>query len=303
MFQARLKLPASFSNDDVVSLGEGIDALACSAMRDDNHRSHAWTVEWLFENKPDARDLSARLAIQAAVHTISIPDSLIFEIETTPDRDWLAYSYKQFPAFEAGPFFIYGAHHDDGDDVQIPDRLIGLQINAATAFGSGEHGTTKGCLLALEGLKEQGLCPWNILDMGTGSGILGIAAWKLWKAPVLAVDNDAQAVAVADYNRGINGVPSGGTDMVCAVGEGFAADIVAAKKPFELVIANILAGPLKEMAGDCAAMMDENGYAVLSGILNEQATRVIAVYEAHGFALRDQAVIGDWTTLVLNYRG
>lgn len=299
MFHARLKLPASFQELHIALLGESFDAAAEVAVRDENHRNSPWTVEWLFEARPDVHDLNARLAITAEIHGIDLPPALSFDIEDVPDRDWLAYSYRQFPAFEVGGFFIYGAHYD-GD---VPDGLIGLQVNAATAFGSGEHDTTKGCLLAMEALNAQGVCPWNILDMGTGSGILGVAAWKIWRAPVMAVDNDTEAVRVADITREINAVPSGGTSMTCRVGDGFAAPDAQGKKPYELLIANILAGSLKDMAADAANVMDENGYAVLSGILNEQAESVIAAYTAQGFTLRDHMTIGDWSTLTLHYMG
>lgn len=215
--------------------------------------------------------------------------------EEIPDTDWLAASYKQFPAFEVGPFFIYGSHHDG----KIPDDKIGLQIDAATAFGSGEHGTTKGCLLAMLDLKESGVCPWNVLDIGTGSGILGIGAWKLWKTPVLATDNDAEAVRVAAHHRDLNHVPADNTGMACVTAEGFAAAEIQAKKPFDLIIANILAVVLRELAGELKACCDKNGFIILSGILNNQAREVLDVYEPLGFALKNRLDIGEWSTLVL----
>lgn len=174
-----------------------------------------------------------------------------------------------------------------------------MQIDAATAFGSGEHGTTKGCLLAMLDLKESGVCPWNVLDIGTGSGILGIAAWKLWKTPVLATDNDEEAVRVAARHRDLNQVPDDETGMACVTADGFAADSVQAKKPFDLIIANILAVILREMAHELLACTDKNGFIILSGILNTQAQDVLDVYEPLGFALRNRFDIGEWSTLVL----
>jgi ribosomal protein L11 methyltransferase len=215
--------------------------------------------------------------------------------EKIPDTDWLTASYKQFPAFDVGPFFIYGSHHDG----KIPDDKIGLQIDAATAFGSGEHGTTKGCLLAMIDLKESGVCPWNVLDIGTGSGILGIGAWKLWKTPVLATDNDAEAVRVAAHHRDVNHVQADNTGMTCVTADGFSAAEVQAKKPFDLIIANILAVVLREMAGELKACSDKNGFIILSGILNSQAREVLDAYEPIGFALRNRFDIGEWSTLVL----
>ena len=151
--------------------------------------------------------------------------------------------------------------------------------------------------MAMLDLKEQGACPWNVLDMGTGSGILAIGAWKLWKTPVLAVDNDPECVRVTEHHREINKVPQGKTDMISVVGDGFVTPEVLEKKPFDLVIANILAGPLKDMAADLIAVSDENGFVILSGILNEQACSVIEAYKK--LNLKNKYEVGDWTTLVL----
>jgi ribosomal protein L11 methyltransferase len=249
------------------------------------HRDHDggdWLIQCISEREIDLREFEA----------LKAGDWSAAEI---PDTDWLAASYKQFPAFEVGPFFIYGSHHDG----KIPDEKISLQIDAATAFGSGEHGTTKGCLLALSKLKDEGVCPWNVLDMGTGSGILGIAAWKLWKTPVLAVDNDEECVRVTCRHREFNKVPSGDTGLIAKAGDGFRTAAVQDKKPYDLVIANILAVVLRELAGELKAVSDSNGFVILSGILNRQAQEVLDVYEPLGFTLRDKVEIGDWSTLVL----
>lgn len=213
--------------------------------------------------------------------------------EFDENKDWLAESYRAFPPFSVGPFFIYGSHYKE----KIPEDQTGLQIDAATAFGSGEHATTKGCLLAMLELKEQGACPWNILDMGTGSGILAIAAHKLWKTPVLAVDNDAEAVRVAGHHAQINKIPAGKTDYTGATGDGFATPDVQTRKPFDLVIANILAVTLKEMVQDLTSVIDDNGYVILSGILQHQAEEVLQAYKH--FALRKRYDIGEWTSLLL----
>jgi ribosomal protein L11 methyltransferase len=245
-----------------------------------------WMLEWFLPESPDKNALAKEIGLGIAANDIAV--------ETVDaNTDWLTFSYKQFPPFSVGPFFIYGSHHDDG----VPDGQFGLQIDAATAFGSGEHGTTKGCLMAMLDLKGQGACPWNVLDMGTGSGILAIAAWKLWKTPVLAVDNDPECVRVTEHHREINKVPQGKTDMISVAGDGFLTPEVQEKKPFDLVIANILAGPLKDMAADLIGITDENGFVILSGILNEQAENVIEAYK--NLNLKNKYEVGDWTTLVL----
>ncbi len=297
MYTAKLRLPASYNEIEIARLGEGIEPLAFSALRDENNEKSPWTVEWMFESSPETQDLKNKIVLNAGIYEVSLPSPIDIEIEALPEeQDWLSYSYKQFPAFEVGPFFIYGSHHEGA----VPDDKLGLQIDAATAFGSGEHGTTAGCLEAMVILKDQGLCPWNVLDMGTGSGILAIAAWKLWKTPVLAVDNDPEAVRVTDRHCAQNKVPMGPGNIVSACGDGFNTPLVQDKKPYELIIANILAGPLKDMAADLTQTCDENGYVILSGILNEQADDVIKAYEAQGMELKHHLKIKDWSTLILH---
>lgn len=282
IFAARLTLPGHTPESVVQSITECFELLEASVSVHREQDGGEWLLQCIGEREVTREQLNA-----------VYPGAWI--LDTIADTDWLAASYKQFPAFSVGPFFIYGSHHD-GD---VPDNSIALEIEAATAFGSGEHGTTKGCLLALLDLKEAGVCPWNILDMGTGSGILGIAAWKLWKTPVLAVDNDEEAVRVACRHRDVNDVPSGKADMICKAGDGFATAAVQEKKPFDLVIANILAVTLKEMVFDLKAVSDANGFVILSGILQKQAQEVLDIYGAAGFTLTKRYEIGDWSTLVL----
>lgn len=297
MFAATLKLPATFQNHDIEALGEGLEALSQTAMREDNQRDALWSVTWSFDAEPDVVDLKARLYIRAQMQSLSLPDVLDIKIASIPDytpHEWLAESYKGFSPFSVGPFFIHGTH----DVVDAPSCTpIALQIDAATAFGSGEHETTAGCLEAMAYLEDQGLCPWNILDMGTGSGILAVAAWKLWKTPVLAVDCDPEAIRVSMHHQDINAIPN---ELQCVVGDGFSAEAVRRKAPYELIIANILAGSLIDMAPALVATLDENGYVILSGILNTQEARVIEAYAAQGLQLRQRFAKGDWSILVLH---
>lgn len=297
MFKASVTLPAELNSIETAVLSESMGDLcvAHSALRKKNTHTAPWVLEWLFAEAPDMRVLLGRVETVAALHNISLPTELDIAQEDVPERNWLEYSYKQFPPFSVGPFFIYGSHYEGA----VPDGQMGLQIDAATAFGSGEHGTTKGCLQAMLDLKGQGACPWNVLDMGTGSGILAIAAWKLWKTPVLAVDNDPEAVRVAERHREINKVPDSSTDMRCRCGDGFAEETVQKRKPFDLIIANILPGPLKDMAAALVDAADENGFIILSGILNEQAQGVLDVYEGLGLELRKTIEIDEWSTLLL----
>ena len=292
MYTVRLKLPARIKNEEVPHFAELFDSVGFSAARlnakGENDHTADWVLQWICEDSPRMDHANDALKIITDIEGK-------FEVEETPDIDWLAHSYQKFPAFDVGPFFIYGSHYEG----EIDPAKFGLQIDAATAFGSGEHGTTEGCLKAMVWLEEQGLCPWHVLDMGTGSGILAIAAWKMWKTPVLAVDNDEEAVRVTEHHRILNKIPDGKMNILTAVGDGFAAEIVQQRKPYELVIANILAGPLKEMAGDLVSVLDEGGRVILSGILDDQADSVREAYEAQGLRAAQQFQIDGWTTFVL----
>ncbi|MCB1783766.1 MAG: 50S ribosomal protein L11 methyltransferase [Alphaproteobacteria bacterium] len=300
MYTVRLKLPKTLPDEAIFCLAEAfVDvALASSTLREGNKHTGAWFIEWIVAEKPDAQDLTARLALQAAAHNlvdVNVKPADL-SIEETPDINWLEKCYHAFPPFSVGPFFIYGSHYSD----EPPQGQIPLQIDAATAFGSGEHETTRGCLQAMLDLKGMGVCPWNTLDMGTGSGILAIAAWKLWKSPVLAVDNDEESVHVTERHARMNGVKLGKGCMVCACGDGFATPEVERIKPYELILANILAGPVIEMAPELCRVLDDNGYCVLSGMLVEQADLVASAYEGEGLTLKKRYDMSEWTTLVMH---
>lgn len=301
MHRVSIHLPAHLQEHDIALLSQNLceDALAQTALRQGSHTG-AWAVEWIVEFKPDLQALATQLDVNSQILGVECGDVKWAISDIDVDTDWLTESYRAFPPFSVGPFFIYGSHYADNPDWDgVPDGQMGLQIDAATAFGSGEHGTTKGCLQAMLDLKGAGICPWNVLDMGTGSGILAIGAWKLWKTPILAVDIDDECIRVTEKHAALNGVKLGGSSLTCQTGDGFNAPLVAKKKPYELVIANILAGPLIDMAAALAAVMDTPGYVILSGMLNEQAAEVQAAYEAQGLAFKQRYDIGEWTTLVL----
>ena len=246
----------------------------------------------------DEENVISRLSLQAAAHEIKNIDfhAQPIEIFKTPEENWLEKTYREFPPFSIGSFFIYGSHYEG----KLPDGQIGLKVDAATAFGSGEHETTRGCMEAMLDLKGKGACPWNILDMGTGSGILALAAWKLWKSPILAVDNDEESVRVTMRHAEMNGVALANSALSCACGDGFNTPIVGKKKPYELILANILAGPVIEMAPDLIDVLDDNGYCILSGMLVEQAHLVASAYEGAGLTLKKQYDIGEWSTLLMH---
>jgi len=254
---------------------------------------HGWDIQWVFTSPAPVKELAKFMS----QHSGKVFKESNFMVADIPDTNWLEQSYLQFPPFEIKDFFIFGSHYDG----KPPKGKIPLQIDAATAFGSGEHGTTRGCLEALLYLYTEGLKPKSILDMGAGSGILGIAAYKLWKKPVLAVDIDKEATRVACHHRRINSVPSGDAGMVCATGDGYAARRVkTAKKGFDLIIANILAGPLVIMAEDLSKNLAKNGITILSGLLVEQEKEVLKAHQTAGLSVIKRITHGEWRTLILS---
>lgn len=278
---------------------EDIIGKAASAFEDDAvsvswvKGKDAWEIQWVFETPAPIKSL-VKLISENSKQKFKEADFIVTDI---PETNWLEESYRQFPPFSIKDFFIFGSHYDG----KVPKGQIALQIDAATAFGSGEHGTTHGCLEALLHLHSSGLKPKTILDMGAGSGILGIAAYKLWKKPVLAVDIDKEATRVACHHRKINSVPSGDKGMTCATGDGYAARRVKAQeKGFNLIIANILAGPLVIMAPDLAKNLAKGGTAILSGLLVEQEKEVLNAHKAVGLSVQKRITHGEWRTLILS---
>ncbi len=265
------------------------------AGREGNVSHGDWNLQWIALEIVSDEELNRRMAIGFDLANVQLSENSVWDITAIEDRDWLTESYSAFPPFDVGPFFIYGSHYD-GD---VPEGKMGLQIDAATAFGTGEHGTTKGCLQFMLRLKDDGACPWNVLDMGCGSGILAIAAWKLWKTPVLAVDIEDESVRVAKVHQSMNGVADGQAAMSCFAGDGYATSQVQDRKPYDLIVANILAAPLIAMAEECKNVSDASGYVILSGMLREQAEAVREAYEAQNFNFIDRIDIGEWTSLLL----
>lgn len=216
---------------------------------------------------------------------LDLPD---FQRGRLPKTDWVSAVYQRFPPLTIGKFYIYGTHTDQ----PLPKPLIPLCIDAASAFGSGQHESTEGCLKALSLLTEQS--PFSHpLDMGCGSGILALAMARLWHVPVLACDNDPEAVRVTLKNAQVNGLSS---LIQGKVTEGFFG---VKEGPFDIITANILAGSLCHMAKDMHMALQKEGYCVLSGLLNSQAQDVIDAYRASGFKLVEQLFVKDWSTLIL----
>lgn len=288
LYTVEMTLAAGLDDDQASRFAESFmdSPLSTSIMRGPDRR---WQVQFLVEGPPDEAALADRLTIQAAVFGLP-PDAAFsaLEIKRVPDVNWLEESYRAFPPFRVGPFFIYGSH-------SAPDFQPGempLLIDAATAFGSGEHGTTAGCLLLMAALKDKGFSPRSVLDMGCGSGILAVAACRLWPAPVLAADIDPECVRVSKLHQDVNGIGGQMRTLCC---DGF-ADI---HEDYDLVIANILAAPLMEMAEDLARCVKPGGYAILSGMLQTQAEALLARYVECGLSLADRADKSEWSAVLL----
>lgn len=218
-----------------------------------------------------------------------------FAVSEIPEIDWVAKVRRELSPVEAGRFFVYGSH--DADKVPQDAGRVALQIEATVAFGTGHHGTTLGCLKAFDRLFEGGFRPASVADIGCGTAVLAMAAAAvLPEALVIASDIDQVAVDVARANVGINGL-TGRLD--CLEAAGFAHPRLAEAGPFDLVFANILKGPLVELAPDMARHVATGGLAILSGLLVVQAEAVTAAYVAAGFTLQSRDDIGEWSTLVL----
>jgi ribosomal protein L11 methyltransferase len=245
-----------------------------------------WSMEAYFSQPPDQalmRDLVTQIAGPQAAAALAF--------DTVQPEDWVAKSLAGLKPVEAGRFVVHGAH----DRARVARNLIGIEIEAALAFGTGHHGTTRGCLLALDGLARQRRFR-RVLDIGTGTGVLAIAAGRIFAQPVLASDIDRRAVLVARENARLNRVPS--RVEVLHVG-GLDAARIRARAPFDLVFANILLGPLTRLARPMRRLLAPGGRGILSGLLTSHAAAALAAYRAQGFYLERRITLEGWTTLVL----
>lgn len=281
----RLTCPASV--DTVENYADALEPHVLSIGWFETENPDIWMVEATVRKEPNIAFLQDLIAQTANQHQWPIPQ---LYVEKLPDADWLEQTWKNFPPLEIARFYIYGSHAKG----EIPSGLIGLEINAATAFGSGEHETTTGCLQTLCDFEKAGMQFQNPLDMGCGSGVLAMAIAKLWQVPVLAVDNDPESVRVTAQNIQTNQCSS----LIQALcNEGFEGHIVQQNGPFDLIVANILAGPLCHMANDMVENTMKGGRIVLSGLLTRQIDEVVSAYETAGATLNTIKNVGDWATL------
>ncbi len=251
--------------------------------------SGLWTVEGVKDQGTGEPALAAALALAELVTGFTAPP----QRRATEAEGWLARTHAAFPEQLVGRRFAVRGTHLSGP--AAPGRLA-LVLDAAVAFGSGEHGSTRGCLRALETLHRR---PRRVLDLGTGTGILAMAAARLWHVKVLATDIEPWSVRVAHDNAGRNGL--GGLVRVIRA-DGWRSPAVRGGGPYDLVFANILARPLCRMAADLAAHLAPGGTAILAGLLDTQARWVLAAHRRHGLVLAARLREERWTTLVLRRR-
>ena len=264
------------------------DLMLSSSSFEMNEDGDDWAVDVITDIPPEQADLSSRLALISGLLDIETPRC---DVKLLEPKDWVSEVQQGFPPLHVGRFYVYGSHIA----TPPPHGKIALKVNAGAAFGSGEHATTSGCLKAL-GMLARHRSFRRPLDMGCGSGILAIAAAKLWHNPVLGIDIDPVSVIVARENARINQVERLTAFYAC---DGYQSRQVIHQAPFDLIVANILARPLVRMAPLLASNLSRNGMVILSGLLASQERLVLSAHRAQGLKLAFRIPIGGWNTLVL----
>ena len=263
-----------------------------------------WRVEAYFAGPPDHARLDAALTAAERLAGRPLPPA---DLAPLPDTDWVGESQKHLQPVLAGRLFVHGSH--DRDRAR-PGR-INLLVEAGQAFGTGHHETTKGCLLTLDRLARHAR-PRSALDLGSGSGVLAMAVARLWHMPVIAGDIDPVATATARDNLRVNRIPARpscvpawtrGWGVALLTAAGMDHPALRSGPGFDLVTANILAGPLKRLAPVLAPRVASGGYLVLSGLLRAQESKVLAAYRQRGLFLIERRILGQWPTLLLRRGG
>src|SRR4051812_43508673 len=284
---------ASFTVADEATARSAVDVLSEVFFEEDTavaafeRPDGRWDVTVQFADPPD------QAMVRELVGGAASPDvaqNLTFELVEA--KDWVKASLDDLVPVAAGRFMVHGSH----DRERIPGNKLGIEIEAALAFGTGHHGTTRGCLLLLDQVLKNRL-PRRVLDLGTGTGVLAIAAAKATRRPVLASDIDAPSVAVARDNAWLNGTGPL-VRVVCA--PGFAAAEFTERGPFDLVLANILANPLRQLASPMQRHLAAGAFVILSGLLTPQARAVSAAYRARDLVPIRHLKIEGWSSLLLH---
>lgn len=255
-------------------------------------RPDEWLIEAWLPRRPGERDKRAinRLFLQAPPR---------FNVERVEDQDWVTLSQEGLDPITAGRFHVHIPQHPPRHD------LVNLVIPAGQAFGTGQHQTTAGCLAMLDRMKRQGLVVRNHIDVGTGTGLLAFAAIRLWpRALATASDIDPVCLDVMRENAGLNDISVGGREgeVLPVIADGTSHPLLTTRAPYDLLVANILAGPLIELAPDFERIAKPGGSVVLAGLLTKQEDAVRRAYFRHGFRLASRLVMGEWSILWLRKR-
>jgi ribosomal protein L11 methyltransferase len=263
------------------------------------------TASEIAEDRPDEWGIGAYLprrptkADHAALRALFAHGAPEFAAEKLPDTDWVSETQKLAPPIRAGRFHIHTP------DFPADPGTVDLVIPAAQAFGTGQHATTAGCLAMLDVMKRRGVVVRTFADIGTGTGLLAFAAMALWpRARAIASDIDAVCEAVVVENALLNAIPLGTApgELAMVIAEGFDHTLLAGRAPYDLVVANILAGPLVALAGDFSDAVAPGGHLLLAGLLATQEPAVRAACRTAGFRLAARIVEGDWSILWLRRR-
>ncbi len=239
-------------------------------------------VQGLYESQAEAA---------AAHQALKLSDGTPSGITQLPAKDWVSETQAGLAPVKAGRFYVHGSHDAD----TVPNDVIAIHVDAGLAFGTGHHGTTAGCLQIFSTLLDQGVVPVKVLDLGCGAGVLAIAAAKtLNGSDIVATDIDPDAIMVTDQNIGLNNVEG---EISAYVADGFESSALAGRQ-FDLIFANILAGPLMSLADDIVGATAPDGRVILSGILDEKAAAVTACFEAAGLKVQPQPSLEGWTSLL-----
>jgi len=270
-------------------IGEIFDPAETAVAAFETEHGGPWLLEAYFAREPDES------AIRDLVRPLVGPEADRAIFSALEEQDWVKASLDGLDPVRAGRILVHGAH--DRDRVRPND--LAIEIEAALAFGTGHHGTTRGCLLAFVDELKRGR-PQRVLDVGAGTGILGFAAAKILKRPVVAGDIDSEAVRVARENARLNGI---GSQMKLYVGPGVRSPLADRPGRFDLVFANILAKPLRLLAPDLARVAAPHGTLILSGLLARDVPGVLSAYAAQGWRLSRRYDLEGWAALVLKRRG
>jgi ribosomal protein L11 methyltransferase len=284
----RAEAEALYEDDEWLSLLAPMPSIVAEEVEAFNDAK--WQVKAYFSEKP-AADIIANIQSR-------LPSSTTFALEKLPDEDWVVMSQQGLKPVKAGRFYVHAGYNQE----EIPARTVAFHIPASQAFGTGGHETTSGCLFMLDRMKRSGKRFHHIIDIGTGTGLLAFAAHNLWpQAYITASDIDPVSIDVTSANAGMNNCSLGlsiGQIGLCAA-SGTDHDLIRKRAPYDLVLANILAGPLIELAPAFASIIEDGGSLIVAGLLNTQIGQVLRAYRLQGFMLLYRHDMGDWPCLWL----